>query len=125
MHQDGPVPETPRRTGRPPVTSRPQILAAARPLIDADSWEKRLAAEVGTGPTTLYDHVRDKQDLLGDPRDRIVPARQRVVEDARPARPWATEILTTDGLLGDRRPALAPTGTCPDGLRALVDGLPA
>ena len=41
------------RTGRPPVTSRAQILAAARQLIDRDGWEKltirRLAAETGIG----------------------------------------------------------------------------
>src|SRR4051812_40067317 len=84
-----------RRTGRPPVTSRAQILAAARQLIDRDGWEtltiRRLAAELGIGPTTLYHHVRDKEDLLlllldeyagqiqhpdlpTDPRDRIVVA---------------------------------------------------
>ena len=38
------------RTGRPPVTSRAEILAAARQLIDRDGWEKltirRLAAEL-------------------------------------------------------------------------------
>src|SRR3954470_18770199 len=83
------------RTGRPPVTSRPEILAAARRLIDRDGWEKltvrRLAAELGIGATTLYHHVRDKEDLLllllneyagaiaqpalpSDPRDRIVAA---------------------------------------------------
>src|SRR5579875_1528408 len=56
------------RTGRPPVTSRPEILAAARRLIDRDGWEKlsvrRLAAELGIGTTTLYHHLRDKEDLL-------------------------------------------------------------
>ncbi|MFD2077576.1 TetR/AcrR family transcriptional regulator [Actinopolymorpha cephalotaxi] len=83
------------RTGRPAVTSRPQILAAARRIIDRDGWEKptvrRLAAELGIGPTTLYHHVRDREDLLiqlldghsdqtlhpalpSEPRDRIVTA---------------------------------------------------
>src|SRR3954451_14787026 len=94
----GPVPRasaSPGRTGRPPVTSRAQILAAARRLIDRDGWEKltirRLAAELGIGSTTLYPHVRDKEDLLllllneyadqipqpdlpDEPRDRIVAA---------------------------------------------------
>ena len=61
-------PPSPGRTGRPPATSRAQILAAARELIGRDGWEKltvrRLAAELGVGATTLYHHVRDKDDLL-------------------------------------------------------------
>lgn len=108
------------RTGRPPVTSRAQILAAARLLIDRDGWEKltvrRLAAEIGIGTTTLYHHIRDKEDLLllllndyveqidrprfpDDPRDRVVAA-ALAMHDALAGWPWATEILTTDGFIG-------------------------
>lgn len=108
------------RTGRPPVTSRAQILAAARRLIDRDGWEKltirRLAAELDIGPTTLYHHVRDKGDLLiqllndyfdrtprpelaSDPRERII-ATTIATHDALTSWPWAAEVLTTDGFLG-------------------------
>ncbi|MGP3708237.1 TetR/AcrR family transcriptional regulator [Gordonia paraffinivorans] len=108
------------RTGRPPVTSRAQILAAARAIIDEHGWEKltirRLASELGVGPTTLYHHVRDKDDLLIQllndhadatvrtplpeaPRDRIVQA-ALVIHDSLSSWPWAAEILTTDGFLG-------------------------
>ncbi|MEV4297449.1 TetR/AcrR family transcriptional regulator [Microbispora rosea] len=108
------------RTGRPPVTSRAQILDAARRLIDRDGWEKlsirRLAAELGIGTMTLYHHVRDKEDLLllliteyadqvprphlpGDPRDRII-ATATLVHDALAAWPWAAEVLTVDGFVG-------------------------
>lgn len=108
------------RTGRPPVTSRAQILAAARQLIDRDGWEKltirRLAAETGIGATTLYHHVRDKDDLLllllneyvdqiprpdlpRKPRDRIIAA-ATAMHDALAAWPWAAEILTADGFVG-------------------------
>lgn len=108
------------RTGRPPVTSRERILAAARQLIDADGWEKltvrRLAAELGIGAPTLYHHVRDKDDLLvqllneyadrtlrptvsGPPRERIIAA-ATAIHDALAAWPWAAEVLTVDGLLG-------------------------
>ncbi|MFF4125117.1 TetR family transcriptional regulator [Microbispora rosea] len=108
------------RTGRPPVTSRAQILEAARRLIDRDGWEKlsirRLAAELGIGTMTLYHHVRDKEDLLllliteyadqvprpdlpGDPRDRII-ATATLVHDALAAWPWAAEVLTVDGFVG-------------------------
>ncbi|MFC9978120.1 TetR/AcrR family transcriptional regulator [Spirillospora sp. NPDC127200] len=108
------------RTGRPPVTSRAQILAAARRLIDRDGWEKltirRLAAELGVGATTLYHHIRNKEDLLilllnqhagqaerpplpDDPRDRIVAA-AAAMHDTLAAWPWAAEVLTVDGFVG-------------------------
>jgi AcrR family transcriptional regulator len=108
------------RTGRPPVTSRAQILAAARLLIDRDGWEmltmRRLAAELGIGATTLYHHIRDKEDLVvqllnhyveqlerprlpDDPRERVVAA-AAAMHDALVAWPWAAEVLTTDGFVG-------------------------
>jgi AcrR family transcriptional regulator len=108
------------RTGRPPVTSRAEILAAARRLIDRDGWEeltvRRLAAELGIGATTLYHHVRDKEDLLllllteyagqlrrprlpKDPRKRIVAA-AAALHETLAAWPWAAEVLTADGFVG-------------------------
>ncbi|GAB2589310.1 TetR/AcrR family transcriptional regulator [Kribbella endophytica] len=107
------------QTGRPPVTSRAEILAAARRVIDRDGWEKLtirgLAGELGIGATTLYHHVRDKEDLLllllteyaaqlprpdlpAEPRDRIV-AVGLLIHDAFAAWPWAAEVLTTDGFV--------------------------
>lgn len=109
-----------RRTGRPPVTSRAEILAAARRLIDRDGWEtltiRRLATEMGIGATTLYHHVRNKQDLLllllseytgqlpqpelpSEPRERIIVA-ATALHDALAAWPWAAEVVTTDGFVG-------------------------
>ncbi|TDC96604.1 TetR/AcrR family transcriptional regulator [Actinomadura sp. 7K507] len=108
------------RTGRPPRTSRAQILEAARRIIDREGWEKltvrRLASELGIGPTTLYHHVRDKEDLLvlvlndylgrlerpelpSDPRERII-AGAIAMHDAAADWPWAAEAVTTDGFLG-------------------------
>jgi AcrR family transcriptional regulator len=107
------------RTGRPRLTSRPEIVAAARRLIDRDGWEKltirRLGTELGIGATTMYHHVRDKEDLLvlllndfigqvehpdlpDDPRDQIVTA-SVVMHDALAAWPWAAEVLTVDGFI--------------------------
>lgn len=107
--------------GRPPRTSRADLLTAAGRLIDADGWEqltiRRLATEVGTSPATVYYHVRDKDDLLvqllneyadqiphpdlpDDPRERIVVV-ATVMHDVLAARPWVTEILTADNLIGD------------------------
>ncbi|MGW1990893.1 TetR/AcrR family transcriptional regulator [Embleya sp. NPDC001921] len=108
------------RTGRPPVTSRAQILTAARRLIDRDGWEKltvrRLAAESGIGATTMYHHIRGKDDLLvlllngyieeierpplpDDPRERILTA-ATAMHDALASWPWAAEILSADGFVG-------------------------
>ena len=110
-----------RRTGRPPLTSRAQIMAAARQVIDRDGWERltlrRLATEAGVGTTTLYHHVRDKEDLLiqlldhyaaqierpelpSDPRERIIAA-TTVMHDALASWPQVAEILTADDLLGE------------------------
>lgn len=115
-----PRPASSHRTGRPPTTSRARILAAARRIIDRDGWEKltvrRLAAELGVGATTLYHHVRDKEDLLllllneyadqipqpdlpREPRERIVAA-ATAMHDGLAAWPWAAEILTADGFVG-------------------------
>lgn len=101
------------------MTSRHEILAAARRLIDRDGWEKltvrRLASELGIGVTTLYHHVRDKEDLLlqllndyagqiprpdlpDDPAGRIVAA-AGALHEALAAWPWAAEVLTTDGFV--------------------------
>lgn len=102
------------------MTSRAEILAAARQLIDRDGWERLtvrgLAAALGIGTTTLYHHVRDKGDLLllllneyaeqipqpdlpSEPRERIVAA-ATAMHDALAGWPWATEVLTTDGFVG-------------------------
>ncbi|MEV4126912.1 TetR/AcrR family transcriptional regulator [Nocardia sp. NPDC049707] len=107
------------RTGRPPLTSRAQIVDAARQLIDRDGWEtltiRRLAAEIGVGATTLYHHIRDKEDLLillvnhhveqverprlpADPPNRIVVA-ATVMHDVLADWPWAAEVLTADGFV--------------------------
>ncbi|MGW1893534.1 TetR/AcrR family transcriptional regulator [Streptomyces sp. NPDC002004] len=107
------------RVGRPPVTSRTQILTAARRLIDESGWERltirRLAAEIGIGATTLYHHVRDKEDLLflliheyadqiphpdlpDEPRERIIVS-ATAIHDALAAWTWAAEILATDGFI--------------------------
>ncbi len=119
---DGPPPagDSSGRTGRPPVTSRAQILAAARRIIDRDGWEKlsirRLAAELGIGATTVYHHVRDREDLLiqllndhaeqtlvpelpDDPRERIIAA-ATAMHESLVAWPWTAEVLAADGFIG-------------------------
>jgi AcrR family transcriptional regulator len=108
------------RTGRPPRTSRAQILDAARLLIDRDGWVnltvRGLAKELGVAPTTLYHHVRDRRDLLQQllderadqvrrprlpeaPRERIIAVAE-VMHETLAATPWMVEVLTSDDLVG-------------------------
>lgn len=115
---------TPNKAGRPARTSRAAILRAARELIERDGWERltmrKLATVVGIAPTTLYHHVRDKDELLiellrdyaegiprpelpEEPRERIVTA-AIVMHDALAAWPWLAEVLTADAVIGE--PAL-------------------
>jgi AcrR family transcriptional regulator len=61
------------RTANTPVLTRAQIVAAAIALVDRDGLAalsmRRLAAELGVGPMTLYYHVPDKaglEDLIFD-----------------------------------------------------------
>ena len=59
---------SPRRRGRPPRVSRDQILAAALRIVDANGLEqltmRRLGAELGVDPMTVYGHVPDKTALF-------------------------------------------------------------
>jgi len=114
------MPSNSGRTGRPPVTSRAQILVAARRVIDRDGWRaltiRGLAAEVGVSAPTLYHHVHDKEDVLvqllnahaetvprpdlpDDPRGRIL-ASATAIHEAMRELPWVVEILSADDLIG-------------------------
>lgn len=115
-----PASKSPRgRTGRPPRTSRVEVLEAARRIIDRDGWEKltvrRLAAEIEVSPMTVYHHIEDRGDLLvqlindqlaqmtrpelpSSPRERIVAAGV-AAHDALSAQPWIAEVVSTDGFL--------------------------
>jgi AcrR family transcriptional regulator len=84
--------------GRPPKFTRTQLQQAALELVDEQGLEalsmRSLAAALGTGPMTLYNHVQDRADL-----DVLVA--DAVLADVRwtPDRPddWresATEIAT-------------------------------
>lgn len=109
------------RVGRPPRTSRAEILTAARHLVDSEGWDKltirRLAAELGVGATTLYHHVADKEDLLvqmlnhyaeqierpelpADPRERVLAA-ATVMHDGIAAWPQLADVLIADDIIGE------------------------
>ncbi|WP_343929602.1 TetR/AcrR family transcriptional regulator [Tsukamurella strandjordii] len=103
---------TPRR-GRPPSTSREEIVEQAVRLLDEHGVHgvtmKLLAAEIGVSPMALYRHVDDKETLLAlaldaitepfaamtfpeEPRERIVAA-LTTVYDSLIAHPWVPEAL--------------------------------
>ncbi|HWV27168.1 MAG TPA: TetR/AcrR family transcriptional regulator [Aeromicrobium sp.] len=107
------------RSGRPPRTSRAEVLNAARQIIERDGWEKltirRLAGEVGVSAMTIYHHVEDRGDLLvqllndrladltrpelpADPRQRILTTAE-LLHQILAEQPWIAEVLTTDGFL--------------------------
>jgi AcrR family transcriptional regulator len=82
-----------RAVDREPL-SRAQIVDAAIRLIDADGLEslsmRKLAKELGAGATTLYWHVRDKDELIDLVMDQIA-AEVEVADD--PVLSW-TERTT-------------------------------
>ncbi|ADG77270.1 Transcriptional regulator, TetR family OS=Tsukamurella paurometabola (strain ATCC 8368 / DSM/ CCUG 35730 / CIP 100753 / JCM 10117 / KCTC 9821 / NBRC 16120/ NCIMB 702349 / NCTC 13040) OX=521096 GN=Tpau_0632 PE=4 SV=1 [Tsukamurella paurometabola] len=103
---------TPRR-GRPPSTSREEIVEHAMRLLDEHGVHgvtmKLLATEIGVSPMALYRHVDDKETLLAlaldaiaepfasmdfpdDPRERIVAA-MTTVYDSLVEHPWVPEAL--------------------------------
>src|ERR1700679_3845351 len=57
-----------RQVGRPPVTSRAEVLEAALRIVDEQGLERltmrRLGAELGVDPMTVYHHVPDKAALF-------------------------------------------------------------
>jgi AcrR family transcriptional regulator len=89
-------------------------------VIEVEGWQRltlrRLAAELGIGTTTLYHHVRDREDLLvqllgahleavpvpdlpDEPADRILIAATTMRAALRQV-PWAADVLTVDGFMG-------------------------
>lgn len=54
--------------GRPPARTRTEVVAAAVAIADAEGLDaltmRRLAAELGAGPMSLYTYVRDKEELV-------------------------------------------------------------
>jgi AcrR family transcriptional regulator len=65
----------PSRTERPPLT-RDAIVAKAVEVADAEGLDavsiRRLAAELPARPMSLYNHIADKEQLVGLMLDRVV-----------------------------------------------------
>jgi TetR/AcrR family tetracycline transcriptional repressor len=65
-----------RQVGRPPVTSRAEVLEAALRIVDEQGLERltmrRLGAELGVDPMTVYHHVPDKAALFDGLIERVL-----------------------------------------------------
>ncbi|MBV9354190.1 MAG: TetR/AcrR family transcriptional regulator C-terminal domain-containing protein [Chloroflexi bacterium] len=76
---------------RPPL-DREQLIQAALALLDAVGFDgltmRRLAERLGVQAASLYNHVRDKQQLLTLLADAIC----RDVPSLQPARPWREQL---------------------------------
>jgi AcrR family transcriptional regulator len=81
----------PARTSEP--LTLPRILDAAERIADRDGLEalsmRRLGTELGAGATTLYWHVRNKDELLDLLVDRVIG---EIVADIQPADGWRGEM---------------------------------
>lgn len=92
---------------------RPQIIAAARRILDADGLDaltiRALASDLGTGPASVYRHVRERRELLQliadevahelplpdaalGPRDRLLASWSELF-DFFAARPWLVDLI--------------------------------
>jgi AcrR family transcriptional regulator len=64
-----------RQAGRPPVTSRTEVLETALRIVDEQGLERltmrRLGAELGVDPMTVYHHVPDKAALFDGLIERV------------------------------------------------------
>lgn len=92
----------PRREG--PPLSRERIVSEAVALLDDEGIDRltmrRLAERLGTGSTTLYWHVKTKDDVLDLALDTVFGQAQ--LPDA-PSGDWRTDVTT---LVGEWRAAI-------------------
>ena len=124
----------PRRRGRPPRVSRDQILAAALRIVDANGLDqltmRRLGAELGVDPMTIYGHVPDKTALFDGLVELVlaeVTLPRRTGEWARDFRAAAHAARATllahphlIPLLGTRPPVTQPAFTLWESLTSIL-----
>lgn len=115
---------------------RPQIVTAARRIVDADGLAaltvRSLAAALGTGPASVYRHVENRRELLQLLADDAaaelplpnenLPARERLHDawmslyDALASRPWLVELISSGDVVSAHASPVAERN-----LRALAD----
>jgi AcrR family transcriptional regulator len=112
------------RPAKPPL-SRDVVVAAGLSVLRAEGLEavtmRRVAAELDTGPASLYVYVRNRQDLLDQMFDAVA-AEIDVAEAADPDR-WREQLITllkSVRAAMDRHPGIArvPLANVPTGPNA-------
>ena len=78
--------------------SREDIVAAAAGIVTAGGHEemsiRSLAASLGVAPMSLYRHIRDKDDLLGEVTDRLLAGAWRPAAAEDDWQAWITEAAS-------------------------------
>ena len=78
--------------------SREDIVAAAAGIVTAGGYEemsiRSLAASLGVAPMSLYRHIRDKDDLLGEVTDRLLAGAWRPAAAEDDWQAWITEAAS-------------------------------
>jgi len=78
--------------------SREGIVAAATGIVTAGGYEemsiRSLAASLGVSPMSLYRHIRDKDDLLGEVTDRLLAGAWRPAAAADDWQAWIIEAAS-------------------------------
>lgn len=78
--------------------SREDIVAAATGIVAGGGHEemsiRSLAASLGVAPMSLYRHIRDKDDLLGEVTDRLLAGAWRPAAAEDDWQPWITEAAS-------------------------------
>jgi AcrR family transcriptional regulator len=94
---DRPAPGARRRRGRPALTSRSEVLAAALRIIDSDGLQsltmRRLGAALGVDPMTIYGHVPDKAALFDGAVEQVLSEVELPVPTGR----WADDLRAIAG----------------------------
>lgn len=99
-------PSKPRRSGRPPLTDRAGLLAAARAIGFADLTVGAVTARVGVKYSTFYRHFPSFETLLGAAVDEVLAE----TPFPEPAQPWQKHLVQTSATLFEllrRHPGLA------------------
>ncbi|MFD5426320.1 TetR/AcrR family transcriptional regulator [Streptomyces sp. NPDC127084] len=81
---------------RKPLLSRDRIVAAASALVDAEGLDavstRRLAAELGVSGPSLYNHFRNKDEILDAVADAVSAKVDLSMFDASDGRDWRTAL---------------------------------
>lgn len=96
----------PRRTGRPPLTDRAALLAAAREIGFADLTVGSVTSKVGVKYSTFYRHFSSFEALLSAAVDQVLAG----TTFPEPAQPWQEHLTRTSATMFEllhRHPGLA------------------